>query len=214
MFRETHGGSDTPEYLVWSAMKRRCYNRNAACYARYGGRGIHVCSRWRKSFAAFREDMCPRPRGGKIDRIDNDGGYWCGKCSECVRAGRKLNCRWLRSQKEQVRNSTSVRMITARGETRSIAEWCELLDISYTRTVQRLYSGLPPEEALFSEQKQPMLIHGKKPADLASAAGVDIATIYRRHRLGWSLKDICSPPRVDGRKVWATRRANRSASAT
>lgn len=95
-----HGqsGDRSPEYYTWSSMLQRCYNPADPRYHRYGARGITVCARWRRSFAAFFADMGPRPPGmnGKralfsIDRIDNDRGY------------SKDNCRWT-TNIEQCRN--------------------------------------------------------------------------------------------------------------
>lgn len=196
-----HGQSKTLEYGVWAAIKRRCYNPNVVHYDRYGGRGIRMCDAWRNSFEAFMRDMGPRPPGGTIDRIDNDGHYEPG------------NCRWV-PQKQQVRNMSANRLITVRGETVSLAEWCERVGVSYSRTIQRLNAGRTPEEALFGPDKQKMLIHGRDPKELAAISGTDIATVYRRARDGWPLEEICSPPKSDARKAWATKRANRSASAT
>lgn len=69
------------EWRVWQAMKRRCYNPRAQNYKYYGGRGITVCERWRDSFAAFSEDMGPRPTPKHtIDRKDNDGNYEPENC--------------------------------------------------------------------------------------------------------------------------------------
>lgn len=75
-----HGESKTPLYGVWSGMKRRCYNRKSEDYVLYGGRGIKVCERWRKSYVSFRDDMGPRPSGMTIDRKDNNGNYEPGNC--------------------------------------------------------------------------------------------------------------------------------------
>ncbi len=71
----------TPEYVSWNGAKGRCTNPNNKKYADYGGRGITMCDRWLNDFAAFYEDMGPRPGPGySLGRIDNDGPYSPGNC--------------------------------------------------------------------------------------------------------------------------------------
>lgn len=91
MHREMHGMFGTPEYNSWASMKDRCYNSKHQAYAKYGGKGIEVCSDWRDSFVKFYEDMGDRPDGKSLDRIDNTEGYYPG------------NCRWA-TRTEQARN--------------------------------------------------------------------------------------------------------------
>ncbi len=92
----SHGhraGKKSPTYNSWQAMKRRCYRPNHKNYADYGGRGIQVCARWRKSFDAFLADMGPRPEGMTLDRADVNGSYEPGNCRWATKSEQNYNQR-------------------------------------------------------------------------------------------------------------------------
>lgn len=129
----THGLTGSPEYGHWSGMLSRCadpYNEH------YGAKGIRVCDRWQESFAAFLEDMGPRPSAKhSIERDDGDGGY----CKE--------NCRWATS-KEQNRNSRRNRLLTHDGKTMCVAAWSEVTGIPSSILFSRLYHRWSAERAL------------------------------------------------------------------
>lgn len=94
-----HGLTGTPEFKSWDAALYRCDNPNSKDYARYGGRGISVCDRWR-DFSVFLSDMGPRPGANHtLDRIDANGNYEPG------------NCRWADhvTQQSNRRNNIMVR---------------------------------------------------------------------------------------------------------
>lgn len=125
----THGLAHTAEYIAWTSMQQRCYNKKNKRYQHYGGRGIEVCERWRDSFEAFLSDMGPRPAGHSIDRIDNDKSYT------------PANCKWS-TQKQQQRNRQNNVLATINGETRLLVEWCERLNVvSYATAKTRLRRG-------------------------------------------------------------------------
>lgn len=98
----THGKSRTRTYRIWMHMRQRCENPRSDSWARYGGRGITVCDRWR-DFTAFFEDMGEAPAGHSLDRIDVNGNYEPG------------NCRWATSR-QQLRNTRRNKVVNLNGE--------------------------------------------------------------------------------------------------
>lgn len=88
-----HGRRKTPEYNSWHSAVQRCTNPRARNYLFYGGRGITMCERWRKSFLAFYTDMGPRPDGTTIDRIDVNGNYEPGNCRWATKKVQRANQR-------------------------------------------------------------------------------------------------------------------------
>lgn len=124
----------TPTYHSWAGMKARCLNPLHRAYRDYGGRGITVCDRW-LSFDNFLADMGEKPTGLSIDRIDLNGSYFPG------------NCRWATTS-QQSRNKRNNRIITSEGESRTIAEWSELLSIHPATISDRLQQGRSDAEAI------------------------------------------------------------------
>ena len=131
-----HNLSTTPEYVAWDNMKKRCYRTSNRQYKDYGGRGITICDSWLNDFTAFYKDMGPRPSPKhSIERKDNNGNY----CLE--------NCKWA-TKKEQTRNQRSNRLLTYNNETKTMAEWAEILNIPYDTLNHRIHRGWSDEKAL------------------------------------------------------------------
>lgn len=131
----THGASDTPEYGVWTGMRRRCTKPTDPAFPGYGGRGIAVCARW-DDFATFLADVGPRPSPlHTIERKNNDGCYEPG------------NCVWA-TKKAQARNRRSSRRLTLNDETKTVAEWGETTGLGAHVIQQRLEHGWSIERAL------------------------------------------------------------------
>lgn len=122
-------------YKSWNNMNSRCYRKNDENYPNYGARGIIVCDRWRDDYDAFVEDMGIAPKGMTLDRIDVDDNYTPG------------NCRWA-TVKEQANNTRRNLRVTHEGETLTLAQWAERLNISETRLRSRLRIGWSFERAI------------------------------------------------------------------
>ena len=100
---EMHGWRNTPEYLVWQAMKARCHRKSHKAWDNYGGRGISVCEEWRQSFTSFIKCVGPRPSPEySLDRIDNDRNYEPGNVRWATRSEQAKN----RRQKPRMKDGT------------------------------------------------------------------------------------------------------------
>lgn len=91
-----------PLWAIWCGMRQRCYDTNHPAYKDYGGRGINVCERWRRSFADFIANMGERPPGYTLDRIDNDGDYEPDNVRWATRTDQARNSRRCKVSLEQV----------------------------------------------------------------------------------------------------------------
>lgn len=141
-----HGQAETLLYRRYYAMVNRVTNPNSEKYGLYGGRGITITTRWLEpngcGFMNFRADMGEGFREDlTLDRIDVDGPYT------------PENCRWA-TAKQQARNTRRNRYLTLWGDTKSLAEWCELLDLNYDRTKRRLQRGWSVERSLTNDAGQ------------------------------------------------------------
>ena len=121
-------------------MKKRCNDKNTACYDRYGGRGIKVCEEWNSSFEPFFEWAMNNGYSEEltIDRIDNNGNY------------EPSNCKWSTLQEQSNNKSTNIKL-TIGNATKTLAEWCRIFEVDYS-TVSSRYHRYPNQtiEELFS----------------------------------------------------------------
>ena len=124
----THGLSKTPEYVAWSGMKQRCYDKPAPVFAQYGGVGIrmHPLFLGENGFKNFFDYIGAKPsQGHSIDRIDNNKGYEPG------------NIRWS-TKLEQMANRKNTIWITYNGRTKNLADWSRETGIARTTLWARI----------------------------------------------------------------------------
>lgn len=129
-----HGKYGQRVHNIWSGMLNRCNNQFSKDFPEYGGRGITVSESW-LIFENFYNDMGDPPEDCTLDRLDSDLGY-------C-----KSNCRWA-TKKTQARNRRNNRNFELAGETKTLAEWCEIYTVNYETVRARLRRGVPIEKAL------------------------------------------------------------------
>jgi hypothetical protein len=88
----THGMSSTRIYKVWASMVMRCTNPRNKVFNHYGGRGVTVCDDW-LTFDNFHRDMGDRPKGGTLERVDNNKGYSKDNCVWASWGAQRINKR-------------------------------------------------------------------------------------------------------------------------
>ena len=122
--------SKEPWYNTWGSMMTRCYNKNAANYYLYGGRGIKVCDEWKdpEKFEKWAIENGFK-KGLSIDRIDVDGDY------------EPSNCRWA-TRKEQANNRRDTIYVTIDGITKTLSWWAEFSGINRTTIGRRYQQGV------------------------------------------------------------------------
>lgn len=167
-------------YDIWSKIKQRCRWSDSDRYKDYGGRGIDVCDEWHNDFDVFVEWAMNSGYeiGLTIDRIDNNGNY------------EPDNCRWI-TKREQNRNKRTNVMVSYRGETKSLMDWCEELDLPYYTIQKRIKKGMNPIEAL----EKPVRKSEDSFASLCRKHGIKGSVVYDRiHKLGWDLERALNTP--------------------
>jgi hypothetical protein len=123
--RQKHGLSYSRGYSVWNTMMARCYNPKKSNFKHYGARGIEVCEEWKDPHKFIEWYQANIPIKFTIDRINFDGNY----CPE--------NCRKA-SHTEQARNRSNNNLIEFRGETKTLSEWSQILNIEQSTLSKRI----------------------------------------------------------------------------
>lgn len=109
-------GFCSPHYGRWQNMMSRCNNPSHKDYSYYGVRGIFVCQGWSESRTNYLNEVGDTPfKGASIDRINNDKGYTCGHCIECVENCWPKNWRWA-TKAEQNHNRRNPVLVTTQSK--------------------------------------------------------------------------------------------------
>lgn len=129
-------------YYCWMSMRNRCHNPKHISYKDYGAKGVIVCERWYNSYVDFIEDVGERPsEHHSIDRMDSTGNY------------EPSNCKWS-TRVEQARNKSNNRMVTYKGETKCVSQWCEDLSLNFNLVRDRILKGETPEKAFSNKLRK------------------------------------------------------------
>ena len=123
----THNLTNTKLFKIWRAIIDRTEYISNKKYKDYGGRGIKMCQEWRNDFKVFYEWAINNgyKEGLTIDRINVNGNY------------EPNNCRWA-TWKEQQNNRRNNHYITYKGETHTISQWSEILNVKQGTLLARV----------------------------------------------------------------------------
>lgn len=190
---KTHGLSSTREHTCWLAMRGRCEYKRHKNYALYGGRGITVCERWAKSFAAFYADVGPMPSPGMtLERIDRHGNYEPG------------NCRWA-TRVEQAANTSRNVYFEFEGQRYCLSGLARhprcIVKVGTLR--RRILAGIDIEIAMTTPSREDgytiprvVMINSKELTlkQAAEANGLSYRLVYDRLWHGWSIEDALTMP--------------------
>lgn len=169
------------EYDAWRSMIQRCTNPARKDFDRYGGRGIRVCEEWNapEGFSRFLAHVGPRPSTAhSIDRFPNmDGNYEPG------------NVRWA-TREEQNNNRSNNRVLSFRGERRTMSEWARIVGLSVQTISERLRAGWSVERSLMARPaRYGMLTFRGQTKPLKTwcrLLDLNVGTVRGRIRRGWS----------------------------
>lgn len=194
LFRRKHGhatqNNHSKTYKAWASVISRCENPNNKAYCNYGGRGIKVCDRWKKSFENFLADMGESPSTNhSIDRINVNGDY------------EPENCRWIPIA-EQSRNQRRNVFLTYQGQTMLLVDWVEKTGIDQSTISHRLKKGWSVEDALSTppgtknKRYKKITYQGKTQcaASWAKEVGLHPGTLRWRLKQGWSIQNALTTP--------------------
>lgn len=144
----TRGGlTHTPTGRSWSAMMSRCYNTKYHSYQQYGKVGIKACEFIAASPVNLLSLIGERSHKTSLDRINNDLGYYCGSCRECLSNSWPLNLRWATAT-QQTRNQRRCHVVEINGIVKCVAEWAEIVGINESSFRGRLNQGWSKERLL------------------------------------------------------------------
>lgn len=106
-----------------------------------------------RSIASFVEVMGPRPAGHTLERPDNNRGYDCGACPDCIRRGVSRNVKW-GTPVEQGNNTRRNVYIEFNGRSLTASQWARETGINDKTIYQRWRAG-DRGERLFRPSQNP-----------------------------------------------------------
>lgn len=143
--------SNDPIKIVFQGMKQRCYNSNVRSYKNYGAKGITICDEWLENPTLFYEWAYDNgySKGLSIERKNVHQGYSPSNCTFIPKS-------------EQSKNRNMSHMISIKGKTLCLSDWCRIYNIKAPTVMARYNKGMSWEDAL-SKPVNKNYAHRKSP---------------------------------------------------
>lgn len=180
-------------YRIWANMISRCENPNKPDYKYYGAKGISVCDEW-KCYENFQQWAT---NNGYLDNLTLDRKD--GAKNYCPD-----NCRWI-TIKQQQNNKQNNHRLEFNGETHTIAEWAEILQIDRATIKDRLRAGWDIKDSLTTPvkiQSKGVTFNGETHSwrEWSEITNISYKTLINRYYdLNWSIEKTLTTP-VKGHK--------------
>lgn len=124
-------------YRTYHNIKSRCYLPTFSNYRYYGGKGIKMCDKWKRSFKEFFRWSLENGYYAKmiLVRKNKDGDF------------EPNNCEWAEPQKKE-KGKKKLHYKTFEGETHHVATWARIYGIDPNTLNRRFRSGWKFEKAV------------------------------------------------------------------
>lgn len=124
----THGLSGRNHlYGVWTAIKRRCYNKKANDYAPYGGKGVSMCEEWKNNYKTFYDWAIAN---GWVKGMQIDKDQRARELNMAALLYSPETCMVVSCKQNQNSRSDNI-LVEYRGETKTLAEIAEKYGVKY-----------------------------------------------------------------------------------
>lgn len=139
-----HGKIDHPLYSVRSGMIDRCTNPKNRKYDIYGGSGVTVCKEWLDSYESFYNWAI---NNGWRKGLQLDKDILSEKLGLINKIYSPDTCMFV-TRKDNARHTSQNRILTHEGNSLTVIEWSEKLNISHLAIRSRLNLGWSTERTL------------------------------------------------------------------
>lgn len=148
-------------YWSWKGAKDRATKR--AEYIERGG----MCKGLLNSFELFLSILGDRPLDTTLDRSDNELGYFCGQCEDCITNSYPLNIRWA-SKYQQANNTRTNKYMIHKGALITLRQYCidnnlDNREFFYLHNLRKKYNLHTIEELLNKKEEIRQLKVSKHP---------------------------------------------------